>query len=234
MAFTYSPTSMKVYWTCPLKFYETYVTKEMPRPSGYALERGKRIHDLLQKSLEEGWQDMAQRDPQLCIGYCKNLIAKLRDISEQKGYAVLSEHEMAMTKAGEACEWGDENCFLRARADVILMHDDLEKPMLIGDFKTGAPPQDEFFQLRTEALLAHILYKRTKFVLQYWCVDGRSTKTELIDLSKNLNAVKDVFERLNDMQKSFWDNYWPRQHNFWCRWCVNNETEKCPIGWWKQ
>lgn len=230
MSFTFSPTALTVYGQCPLRFWGMYVIGELPRPSGYPIERGKRVHYWMDFFLRKGWDDRLITDRKVNTTYVRILMGSLFAMRDQAGYRIHSELPMAIRKNGKACAWDDENCFLRARADALLAHDDPARPVIIGDFKTGNPPTNDFFQLRAEAFLAHILYARTKFDLQYWYVDDGRTERMEIDLSDNLYDVNSVLGRMHEVQDSLRNNFFPATPNRYCQWCDWDQTPTCLGG----
>lgn len=221
-----SPSNLATFRQCPLRFYGSSISKELPWKGTPQKSRGTVMHTAMERAMRAGWKDDLPFDSQVDAGYVKRTVDEILD-RRAHGYDLKIEHEMSMSKAGKAVDWWSVDAWLRAKADVLLLHPDPEKPVIIGDIKTGRVWDTDFFQLRVEALLAHILYQRTGVLLAYWYIDQGETETESIDFSLGLADVQDILDLMQEMKLSIRDNYYPAKPNKFCRFCGFDKTGKC-------
>lgn len=226
MAFVMSPSNMKSFADCPLRFYGSSISKEIPWMDSPQKARGTAIHAALEKAAHKGWQGDPAYDDKMDVGYAKAVVQTIQS-HKSRGYKLFTEHEMAMTKQGKACSWWDGAAFLRAKADVLLLPKHDWQPLIIGDWKTGRIWDKENFQLRVEALLTHILYGAKKVKYAYWYVDQGQPVQDEIDFSKGLADVQDIYDLMQDMRLALRDNNFPAKKNKFCKWCPWEGTEKC-------
>lgn len=226
MAIVFSPSNLGTFKQCPRKFYGSVVTKEIKWKASQQKSRGSVMHAAMEKALRLGWQDRNPFDEKVDTAYARQVVEEVRqDIAN--GYKLHIEHELAMTKKGTACGWWDDDCFLRAKADVLLLHPQEELPVIIGDIKTGRIYDSDHMQLRIECLLAHILYQRPVVTYAYWYIDEGATEEGTIDFRNGLSPVQDIYDLLKEVQQAERDNYFPPQRMQFCKWCDWYKTEKC-------
>lgn len=225
MAFVMSPSNMKSFADCPLRFYGSSISKEIPWMDSPQKARGTAIHAALEKAAHKGWQGDPAYDDKMDVGYAKAVVQTIQS-HKSRGYKLFTEHEMAMTKQGKACGWWDGVAFLRAKADVLLLPNVESQPLIIGDWKTGRNYGDTL-QLRIECLLAHILYRAKQVTYNYWYVDKGEACVDTIDFSKGLADVQDIYNLMREMRLAIRDNNFPAKKNRFCRWCPWEGTEKC-------
>lgn len=227
MAFVMSPSNMATFRQCPRQFYGRSIAKTIPWTASKQKSRGTIIHAEMEKAFRKGWQEHNTFDSKVDVGYAASVV---RDVRQRiaDGYKLHIEHEMCITKGGAKVGWWDENGFLRAKADVLLLHPDPSRPVLIGDMKSGRNYGDDF-QCRVECLLAHIIYQRPVTTYEYWYLDQGETEDGLIDFRNGLAPVQDIYDTMAEMRRAIKDNYFPATKNKFCRFCSWYKTEKCTL-----
>lgn len=228
MALVFSPSNLSTYRQCPRKFYGSCISKEIKWKASAQKSRGSVMHTAMEKALRLGWQDNNPFDEKVDISYAQQIVDEVRQ-NIADGYKLNIEHEMSMTRKGAPCGWWDDDCFLRAKADVLLLHPQEEMPVIIGDIKTGRIYDSDHMQLRIECLLAHILYKRPVVSYVYWYIDAGESEEGTIDFRNGLSPVQDIYDLLRDVQQSVKNQYFPPQKMPFCKWCDWFKTEKCGV-----
>ena len=227
MALVLSPSNMNTYRDCPLRFYGQSLAKDIPYRASTSKARGMTVHSDIEKCMRLGWQDDISWDSTINLTYARSKV--------QEAYAMRAthdlfvEHELAINKAGNKCGWWDEDGLLRAKADAIMLpRANCPQPVArLIDIKTGKKWDDDDFQLRVEALLAHIIYQVPIVHYEYWYVDTGQTVWGDINFAEGLTPVQDIYDLMHDMLQSIKMQYFPRQPNKFCKWCAYYKTEKC-------
>lgn len=224
-----SPSGLAGYKQCPLQFYAMRVSKELPWRDSPAKSRGITLHSALEKALHGDDEALEKAmDETVDASFIRNTVLMLRKrIAE--GYALATEHMLVMDRKGQAKDWWSIDAFLRAKADVFMHNPEKKWPIIIGDWKTGRIWDRDAFQLRVEALLAHILYGAPRVQYAYWYIDQGETVEGEIDFTKGLADVADIYELMADFRRSVKNNYWPPQVNKFCKWCVWHKTKNCGV-----
>jgi hypothetical protein len=148
-----SPSNLELFIACPLLYKATYVTKEFKRPSNKYLERGLRLHKLLELSVngkDAPWptEELAVRER---IWKRVELFRKLR----AAGSAVRTEVEAAVDREGNPVSWWNERCYMRSKLDVVFTpgaHLSTKYDSLIVDWKPGKRKADAGIQLLINCL----------------------------------------------------------------------------------
>lgn len=197
------------------------------KPSKQKL-RGTRVHSAIEKCVRLGWQANEKWDSDLDMQYVRARVdecASLRSL----GYSVLVEHEMAIDGKGLPCTWWAENGLLRAKADIVLLPDNLpeDMPVRLIDIKTGRKWDEEDFQLRVECLLAHLIYKRPTVRYEYWYVDEGDTVSGDLDFRNGLAPVQDIYDLMREMLLAMKNQDYPAKPNRFCKWCDWYGDKRC-------
>ena len=149
-----------------------------------------------------------------------------------QGWQLEIEHEMTITRNFEAAPtgWWDDNAWLRARADAIIIPPNpTVEPVMLVDIKTGRVYDRSGFQLRTEALLAHCIYKTPIVMWSYWYVDQGECVSDTIDFRQGIEKCRDILESIKNMQFAIDNNYFPATRNKFCKWCGLYNTPSCGV-----
>lgn len=226
MAFVLSPSNMATYRQCPLRFYGQTILKAMPWKETASKVRGTAVHSWLERVVKQGSLEGVALDELIDADYVRRSLYALSEY-QHNGYTVFTEKELAMTKQGKSCGWWDETAFLRAKADVLCIPEDVSQPAILGDWKTGRKWDSDAFQLRVEAILIHILYGVTKVKCNYWYVDQGETVEETVDFTHTLADVQDIYDLMREMKLAIRDKNFAPTPNKFCKWCDWHQTEHC-------
>ena len=228
MGFVFSPSNIMTYRTCPRRFMGQSITKEIKWKASTQKSRGTVVHSAIEKAMQDGMQAVRSWDTQLDTGYVQQLVSNVRNAAA-KGAKVCIEHELVVTdKMKHTYNWWDDNAFLRARADALILYPDDTAPWLI-DIKTGKKWDTDDFQLRVEALLVHLIYKKNIVRYSYEYVDSGESVKGIVDMTNGLLPVQDVVDTIRDMKASIRDGYFPCQSNKFCRFCDFHKTKSCDV-----
>ena len=225
-----SPSSLAQFDACPRKFYgqrtKQIVWKETPQKA-----RGTEVHAVLEKALNEGMQATPVWPKGINELYTTTVLQKLRNIAAA-GAELHTEHEMCITREFKSTDWWDDNALLRAKADVLLLVPG--QAALIGDWKTGKIYPGSDLQLRTEALLVHVLYGVPVINWSLFYVDQGQSKSGTVDFTSGLAPVQDVLQLMKKVEQIVGQGgpFEAKQNKF-CRWCDWYHSESCPEskGW---
>lgn len=228
MALVLSPSNMSTYRDCPLRFAGSSIYKDIPYRASASKARGMTVHSDIEKCMRLGWQDNISWDSTINTTYARKMVQEVQD-RKRATHDLFIEHELAINKAGNKCGWWDEDGLLRAKADAIMLpRPNCPQPVAwLIDIKTGKKWDDDDFQLRVEALLAHIIYQVPIVHYEYWYVDTGQTVWGDINFAEGLTPVQDIYDLMHDMLQSIKMQYFPRQPNKFCKWCAYYKTEKC-------
>lgn len=227
MPFCFSPSNIMNFIQCPRKFAGTSIWKTIKYKPTKQKSRGMMLHEQIQDAMREMDKfDVIRKDTTLDAQYTYGAVQGVHDL-RRMGYQLLIEHELCMTKQGQMVGWWDDKAFMRAKADAFLLHHDPNMYVQIIDIKTGKNHDKQNIQLRIEALMAHIIYQRQLVQYQYWYIDQGETEYGMIDFSKGLAPVMDLYDTMQEMQQSIKNNDFPATKNSLCRWCDFYRTENC-------
>lgn len=230
MSIVLSPSNLQTFRQCPRKFYGQSVTRELVWRPSKQKTRGTQIHGLVERAMQLGWSDdiSGQFDNQVDLWLVKDAVKYVEGM-RKIGWDLRIEHEMCIDNKCQPCGWWDESAGLRAKADVVLVPEDVTDTLFIGDIKTGKKWDSDNFQLRVEALLGHIIYASREVAYYYWYVDSGEIEYGSIDFSKGLADVQDVMEVIKDCRQSIKNNYFPSVENKFCKWCDWHKTKECGL-----
>ena len=190
---TQSYTSLKMWSDCPYLYYRTYVRKDLPRPSGPALERGSKVHSILEQAVKE-------RKPPHSVWVPDGM---LDWIWRQGGKAEL---ELALDAKLNRVDFWDKTAVLRGKLDVTLMDDGVH----VIDWKTGQYRVDRLQAEVTSLLLMRGRQASMGFTWVF--VDQEKTHFDIIepDVQKKVAAL---IRTINE------DDHFPPRNGWRCRFC---------------
>lgn len=227
MPFVFSPSNIMTYKQCPRKFWGQSISRLIKWKPSRQKSRGTLLHEQIQDALRHPEKfDKVRQDTQLDAQYVYDCVESVQS-DRRSGYKLYIEHEMCMSKAGTKVGWWDDKAFLRAKADAVLLHNDLGQVVRIVDIKTGRSWDSHAIQLRLEALLAHIVYQRPLVRYEYWYIDQGETEEGVIDFRNGLAPVQDLYDTMHEMGVAIKNNDFPCVGNNLCKWCDFYQTENC-------
>lgn len=225
--FVCSPSNMSTYKLCPRRFQGSSLTGELPWKPSKAKSRGTLVHECVETGLKHGVHKLPVLPAGVDGYYITQKINEARGMIVDGGH-LYTEHEMTLNhRMRPALEgWWDNDAILRAKADALVLPPEPE-PLLLIDTKTGNKYDSDHFQLRVEALLAHLIYNRAVVNYEYWYVDSGETEDGSIDFRNGLAPVQDVIDLMNRMKVAITENNFPALKNRFCRWCGFHQTFNC-------
>lgn len=222
----FSPSNLSTYLQCPRKFEGQSVTKELKWKASAQKSRGTLVHAALEVACKYGMDEVHEWPNDLDMDFVRSKIGLVRQMMDL-GAKLYIEHEMCITDDGKAADWWDEKGMMRCKADALIVPTD--GPLFLIDFKTGKKWDEEDFQLRMEALIAHIFYKRSLINYAYWYVDTGEISSGTIDFTYGLSPVQDIIDAVQDARGSLMANNFPPKKNRFCKWCGFYNTEACGL-----
>lgn len=222
----FSPSQLAQYRDCPRRWWgfraRLLQWKDSPQKA-----RGTAVHESLATALMEGPEKVASWPEHMNVPYSQHVVQQVRGLAAS-GMALHTEMEMCINEAFEMADWWDDDALLRAKADIVCKPEENGRAVFIGDWKTGRVYPGADFQLRVEALLAHVLYGAPQVHWALFYVDQGETKKGLVDFTKGIDAVQDVLELMRSMNTIAEQGgpYEAKQNKF-CRWCDWYHTEHC-------
>lgn len=219
----FSPSNLSTYATCPRRFYGQSVIKALPWKVSAQKSRGTVMHTAMEKALRLGWQKDNPFDDKVDTAYARKVVEEVQRMRE-RGYTLSCEQELCINAKGKSTGWWDDDAWFRARADALLLPEDTQQPVVVGDIKTGRHWDLEDTQLRMECLLAHLVYERPVVSYAYWYIDEGENVEGTIDFRNGLGAVQDIYALLREASQAIKNNDFPAVSNKFCKWC----------GWYKK
>lgn len=228
-----SPSNMKLFDECPLKFHAQYIAKNIPKTSSAAMERGNKLHSLVEKAGTDGWDTITwpEYDNQEVAKTCCDFVWELRD----QGWTVELELELATDGRGNMLDWwtpAPEN-YLRCKIDLFASRPDCDTAIII-DWKTGKP-WDSGLQLDVNAIVAKTYSGKSNFVMGFAYLDLGLLKSHrrFCDISKPREEYENISSPMvatlgviREMEKAFETNQFPPKTNRWCGRCP---VHYCPL-----
>lgn len=228
MGFVFSPSNLSTHIQCPRKFWGQSISKTLKWKASQQKSRGTLVHNVLEKAMKEGMDAVKAWPEGMDLDFVRQQITLARSMMAA-GMQCYIEHEMCINPSGDPVDWWDENGFMRAKADTLLMMDNKDIPAFLIDYKTGKRWSDDDFQLRMEAYITHLHYKRPVVQYAYWYVDSGETATGLIDFRNGLDPVQDIIDAVRDAQQDMNANDYPPKKNRFCKWCGFYNTPECGL-----
>lgn len=218
--FVLSPSNMSTYKQCPRRFQGQSITGEIKWQFSQQKSRGTLVHSVVEAALRHGVQKVTNWPDGLDIYYTQNKVQEARQ-QVADGGMVFIEHEMVIDNNFNPANdgWWADDAILRAKADSIIVPVDNEQPVKIIDIKTGKKWDTEDFQLRVEALLAHLIYKKPTVEYEYWYVDIGDTESGFIDFRYGFTPVQDIIDLMRDMKLAIKNKDFPVKKNTFCKFC---------------
>lgn len=229
MAIVFSPSNLMQWQTCPRKFWGQSISKLLKYKESAQKNRGMEVHTAIQNALKYGFNRVTDWPAGLDIYYVQDIVEDVRkQIAD--GAQLYIEHDLVVTDKFQVAPGGffDDNAYLRARADAVILPPVGLPPYLV-DIKTGKKWDNNDFQLRVEALLAHLIYQRDVVNYAYWYVDYGETVDGSIDFRNGLGPVQDIIDTMKQMGVDLkLQTFMPRKNKF-CKWCDFNGTANCGL-----
>ncbi len=202
----HSYSSLKQFDNCPKQYYMQRISREVKQLPGEASMYGERIHEQFENRLQKHTQlpeESAQYE-RLCKAW------------EDMPGELFGEQELTLNKNLQPTGWWDDDAWLRAKLDTLVLNGELA---VVGDWKTGKHRPD-FSQLALFALQTFKHYPDVNKVQAafVWL------KTEQIDTRTYTRADEpELWEallgRIARIEHALEQNNWPVRPSGLCPWC---------------
>lgn len=213
MNFTWSFSSLKEYVNCPRQYQELKVLKRYEKKATEQMLYGTAVHKACEDYVGQG------------IPLAKNYLRfkpALDALIEIPG-TKYPEHEMALTRDKEPCDFKDENRWVRGIVDLLIVDGD---QAYIVDYKTGSnrypdPKQLKLMALMTFAHFPHVnkIKAGLLFVMHESFMDEEYSRDQI---PKLWNYFSTDLERLNI---SYENDVWNPNPTPLCGWCPVKSCE---------
>ncbi|CAM3559097.1 RecB family exonuclease [Parendozoicomonas haliclonae] len=218
---TWSVSSIQVFEDCPYRIYLSKV-KKCPEPPAEALERGSRIHELLENFV----MGHTEEDT---LGEVKYFIDEAKRFRE--GYAegkVIVEDDWAYNTQWEPTGWVADDTWGRMKLDIMVFED--ETSAEINDWKTGKKyPMKAGFQGMVYALGAFARYPKLEFIKSRFLYVDKGDTFEKTYTRGRMDSLK---ERINlrALALTTETHFPPKPAKWSCRFCPHRETGNCEFA----
>ena len=214
--FSWSPSKLSCFETCPNKYAGEYVYRITPRRDTQATIWGNRVHTTAEQYFKrEEITDLEAFEP--VKPYCQVL-----DRVSGTKYAELA--------VGYDADWRITNGWDRAvgrmRLDLVIAPLNSQKMILV-DWKTGGTVKSDFTQLEINALRMADEYEGVEeFDLKYIWVKPREVTQKVVNREELKRIRTDIMCRIARMKEAHEAENFPLRKNGLCRdWCGH---PRCP------
>lgn len=205
--YTWSYSSLKEYINCPKQYQEIRVLKRFTKSDTPQTVYGKEVH----KALEDYVRDSVE----LAKNYerFKPVLDELIAIKGDK----YCEHEMAVDRNKQPCDFNDENRWVRGIADLLIVD---EEDAYIVDYKTGSNKYPDTKQLRLMALMTFAHFPKVKnikagllFIMHDTFITEEYNRDQIEESWKHFEVP------LARLDNSYQTDVWQANPTPLCKWC---------------
>ena len=206
----HSYSALKMYETCPKRYYHQRVTKEVKDEPGTATVYGERVHKQLEDYLK-GTADLPAETAAL-QPLCDTVKANTAE-----GGMLLIEQEYTLTSDLKPTSWFAPDAWLRFKLDVLAIRPNGRA--IVIDWKTGKRRPD-FDQLEMFALAVFSFWPSADRVssMFVWtkenATDKETYKREHLD-----DMWTRLLTRIHRVEKSLETDVWPAKPSGLCKFC---------------
>ena len=209
----HSYSALKLYENCPKQYYMQKISKEIKPSFGEASIYGNRIHEQLEMRLKVGSTTL----PEESIKY-EPLVAAFAALPGQ----LVAEQEFTLNKELEPTGWWDDDAWLRAKLDILIING---PDALVADWKTGKRRPD-FFQMELFAILVFKMYpdvQRVKTSLVWLKTNEIDTEQYARDEAPAL--WEKFYSKVGRIEASLETGKWPCKPSGLCPWCPATQRQ---------
>ena len=225
--FVFSPSNMSTFIQCPRKFQAQSITKEIEWKATKQKSRGTYVHNCIEKAIHEGLDAVSSWPEGLDVPFVQRSVDAVLTL-KNGGADVFTEKELVVNTKWEPTGWWDDDAYLRAKADALIVSEESGSAALL-DFKTGKVYDRDCFQLRVEALLTHFVYHVPVVHYSYWYVDSGERVSGVCDFSQNYGQIQDILDLMQTMRDCINANSFYAKKNRFCKWCQLYKTPECGV-----
>lgn len=202
--FSWSYSRLKNFETCPKRYYEVDVTKNVTEEDSDHMDFGTRLHKAFHEYLGKGMPM-----PPEFITYQEDA-----DRVAAMAGKRLVEQKLAITKDFGPCDYFARNAWFRAQGDVLVLG---ERVAYCGDWKTGKIKEDSVqLALVAACVFAHypaIQKVMTEFI---WINEGATTQ-QLFERDKMPTFWHTFLGRVRDLEAAHKTTSFPAKPGGLCR-----------------
>jgi len=211
MSYTWSYSALKEYTNCPKQYQEIKVLKRVSKKTTTQMLYGTEVHKALEDYVRDGTPLLKNYQR------FKPVLDALVDIGGTK----YPEHQMALDRDKQPCEFDDPNRWVRGIVDLLIVDGDTAH---IVDYKTGSNKYPDAKQLKLMALMTYAHFPEVKyiragllFVMHNSFMPESYTKDDVDSL---WGYFTPDLERLTI---SYMNNTWMENPTPLCSWCPVTE-----------
>ena len=204
----HSYSALKMYENCPLRYYHQRIIKSVKEQSGTATIYGERIHSALEHRLRDGTKLPDE---------AKHLEAAVRPLEKTSGrWEMLVEQEMTLNIKHKPTGWWDDDAWLRAKIDVLMLRDRRARVL---DWKTGKRRPD-FKQLELFALMVFEHYPDIDLVdAAFVWIKDMSSDSDRYERKSLPQMWENTINRIRRVEQSLENEVWPARPSGLCAYC---------------
>lgn len=218
MRVTWSHSSLKDFEGCARRYHEVKVLNKHPFKDNEHTIYGKELHKAAEEYIRDGTPIPKQFD----------FVTPTLDALLAKPGRKLCEHEMALTKDLEVCDFNDSNRWVRGIADLLIINDDNMTARVV-DYKTGNnkyPDRDQLV-LMSLMVFAHFPHIRKVKSALLFVVKNDIVKTEMTR-EETEDAWWRYRERVAKLETAHETGVWNPTQTPLCGWCPVTSCEFNP------
>lgn len=229
-----SPSSLKTFVTCPLKFKVCNIDKAVVYKQSDKAKRGEELHSLMEDACNFGWgsvtwkDDVSRENAKTFVDH----VWKLKD----SGWQVETELGIGITRSGKSLDFWDDDpdYWLRCRIDLFARHPDKDFGIIL-DWKTGKKYDLDTLQLQVNAMCLQPKFGLNKYKTAFCYLDAGQTARHDLDITDMKLDEKDAMAiSRSPCQEAQWaiyrveealrtEKFMPTKNRF-CHWCP---VEQC-------
>lgn len=207
MRLSHSYSSIKLFESCPLRYYRQRIKKDVVDDGNEASKYGERIHAFLENRLKgsELPAEVVNYEP-LCVA-----VEKLARRGE-----LHVEQELVLTENLIPTTWMAHNAWLRSKLDVLVI---IGKDAVVMDWKTGKKKSDQFqMQIFAGQVFKHFpKVERVKTSLIWLKTMEMDTRQYTRDDTNGIWA--EIMKHIRRVHDAYDHGNWPALPSGLCRFC---------------
>jgi hypothetical protein len=219
--FSWSYSRLKNFETCPHRYNQIDVTKQVKEPDSTELRDGFAVHDALAKRINHAKPLPPNMPFEHWIEYV------MYGVDRTKCATFGAERKLAITERFTPCDYFDKiNApWLRTVADVLKVEDDYAH---IVDWKTGKvkPDLEQLIEIATCVMVHYPQVMRIKGELVWLAANTKTTMDCTVD--QIAEFWPGIMPRIEKLRRAHETNEFPATRNGLCRmWCPVVSCEHC-------
>jgi hypothetical protein len=213
----WSHSALKLYQTCPRKYYEAKITKQWPEIfKGAATEWGTTVHKAFEQRIKYGSpfpDSMSQWEP----------LAK--KLAGMKG-VILLEQQLALNKQMAKVGWFDKDVWVRVIIDYMCINQ-VTGNALLWDYKTGKRKDDDAQLALMAAVIFEIYPDIHKITAGFIWLKGEMSLYTVTFTRPNKGLLwNQHIPTVRAVENSVMTGHWPMKRSGLCNgWCPVEDCE---------